>query len=365
MRPGNYSIPKPYFITDAGGNTGTGYVTESHIIGCVSHHGNFVSPTPYSFSIRDEQAGDCYYARKNADFLKDKSSRSGAYVMGSIPAVDAATTRCTTKAETQAIDKFFSQLGGETNAAASMAEAVSAKVSANSNVIVSAINDRRRFESFSRRLVRTSSAAYLLNAFGIQPALGEIFGAIDNARSTLETKFRVTATSSVSERTNGNYPFTTLGNTGNGRFNASSSGRCKVSMWFKVNPLAWMARATSLDPAVIAWELLPYSFVVDYVYNVGGYLRNLEIAAQYGSSFMSGYKTVTSLSHQSFQPPRQVGASFSQAVVGYGTACTEVKKTLIRVGFGSLPRPQAPQFDCDLGSGQLLNCAALLGARIR
>jgi len=42
---------------------------------------------------------------------------------------------------------------------------------------------------------------------------------------------------------------------------------------------------TSLNPVAIAWELVPYSFVVDWCVDIGGYLRNLETAALYNSSF--------------------------------------------------------------------------------
>jgi len=47
---------------------------------------------------------------------------------------------------------------------------------------------------------------------------------------------------------------------------------------------------TGLDnPALLAWELLPYSFVVDWVYNVSGYLKRLNTFD--GFTFQSGTKS--------------------------------------------------------------------------
>lgn len=56
--------------------------------------------------------------------------------------------------------------------------------------------------------------------------------------------------------------------------------------------LSSLASKTGLsNPALLAWELLPYSFVVDWVYPVGEYLEGLH--AFDGFSFVRGTKSVT------------------------------------------------------------------------
>lgn len=54
-------------------------------------------------------------------------------------------------------------------------------------------------------------------------------------------------------------------------------------------PLASMASVGITNPALLAWELLPYSFVVDWFLPIGNYLESLDASA--GCSFYSGFIT--------------------------------------------------------------------------
>lgn len=51
------------------------------------------------------------------------------------------------------------------------------------------------------------------------------------------------------------------------------------------------AHYSSLNPASIAWELLPYSFVVDWFVGIGSYIRTVESACLYGSLVSSSWKS--------------------------------------------------------------------------
>ena len=46
---------------------------------------------------------------------------------------------------------------------------------------------------------------------------------------------------------------------------------------------------TSMNPASIKWELVPYSFVVDWFYDIGSYLRGCETSTIYSSVFKAGW----------------------------------------------------------------------------
>lgn len=113
---------------------------------------------------------------------------------------------------------------------------------------------------------------------------------------------------------------------------------------------------TSLNPLSLAWELLPYSFVVDWFYNIGGYIRGWETAMLYDSSFLYGTKATlrvieaqNSLIHEK--------NSWSRAVAeGYYRS-----KTFNRQLLSNYPIPARPVLRADLGSSRLLNAAALLG----
>lgn len=50
------------------------------------------------------------------------------------------------------------------------------------------------------------------------------------------------------------------------------------------------------NPAALAWELVPYSFVVDWFVPIGDWLSSLD--ATLGLSFVSGYRTITTRTYQ-------------------------------------------------------------------
>jgi len=52
-------------------------------------------------------------------------------------------------------------------------------------------------------------------------------------------------------------------------------------------------RLTSLDPLVIAYELLPWSFVFDWIVDIGSYLENLESERRYKSFLTDNYMTTS------------------------------------------------------------------------
>lgn len=66
---------------------------------------------------------------------------------------------------------------------------------------------------------------------------------------------------------------------------------CRVKLWGRVDvaTLASLSQLGLLNPALIAWELVPFSFVVDWVIPIGNYLESL--TATSGVSFHDGFRT--------------------------------------------------------------------------
>lgn len=126
-----------------------------------------------------------------------------------------------------------------------------------------------------------------------------------------------------------------------------------------------VARLTSLNPASIAWELLPYSFVVDWFLDIGSYLRNTESRFLYQALFRGGTRSLRfgedmsgSLGQSSItgSPPLTTSAHYKHRIRS---------RYLSREVLSQLPTPSVPKFRADLGSGRLLNAAALLTTFLR
>jgi hypothetical protein len=127
-----------------------------------------------------------------------------------------------------------------------------------------------------------------------------------------------------------------------------------------------VSRWGSLNPLSIAWELTTLSFVVDWLYDVGGYLRSLETAMLYNSNFHSGYYTQLWAHQGSWN-----GKAYTR-VYSSGTYYAEMQGVsswkytrFSRNVLGSYPLPRAPAFKIDLGSERLLSAAALLAQHLR
>jgi hypothetical protein len=114
---------------------------------------------------------------------------------------------------------------------------------------------------------------------------------------------------------------------------------------------------SSLNPYSIAYELVPYSFVADWFYDIGGYLRNMETAMAYGFDFQTGYRS--DLAAFSGSMLRYVPyVSYPYGYESYQASYRGLRFKRRKLSW--YPSPQKPTLQVDLGSSRLLNGAALL-----
>ena len=122
--------------------------------------------------------------------------------------------------------------------------------------------------------------------------------------------------------------------------------------------LQLLANTGATNPANLAWELLPYSFVVDWFIPIGNWLQQLEYAR--GMTFRRGM-VVTK---------RKGGASvqhvYNRTLAGYskgrqtGAEINIRKEIKVRTLLGSFPYQKFPSFTPKLGIERILTAGALL-----
>lgn len=133
------------------------------------------------------------------------------------------------------------------------------------------------------------------------------------------------------------------------------SRRCeiKVRMCIPDNAQTSAARLASLNPVSIGYELMPWSFVLDWAYNLGGYFRDLETAGLYGLYFKSGYANYTYREQLGWtaQPTSATTRGFmSGLTVNFGYN---------RIVLLSYPAPNLPRLKLELGASRLLAATSL------
>jgi len=130
-------------------------------------------------------------------------------------------------------------------------------------------------------------------------------------------------------------------------------------VWFSTtgSELASTKEAGLLNPAYLAWELLPYSFVVDWFLPVGNFLSNLD--ATLGLRFDKGCYT-TFVSSQTTTRSTAFNELYDSGIINCNIRGSSRKVTCSREIMSDFPSVQLPSFKNPLGVEHALNAIALL-----
>lgn len=200
---------------------------------------------------------------------------------------------------------------------------------------------------------------WLMYNYGVKPTCQTLYDTVEKVMSTDPADHRVTVKGRGSSRSSGPYTYSAgmvrLGGT------FSRSHRCEIGLTLspRTGRLSKLAGYTSLNPASIAWELLPYSFVIDWFIDVGGYLRSAESALVYNDNFVSGYSTLTrenNLDLTSNITYKNAG----ETMIPQFDPSYSVSRSKVRSRLSSYPAPRYPVIDVNLGSSRLFSAASLL-----
>lgn len=222
------------------------------------------------------------------------------------------------------------------------------------------------FSSGWRNLVKGAASARLEYEYGWKPLASSLYGSLDESiHSCINNieRFKGRASKPINNRAINMAMIIGQGLPGvvtrHGRYLCEISVRLKTknndpARWASLNPISW------------AYELTPYSFVLDWMIDVGGYLRNLETSLLYANSFESGYVTRVVACDASFSGSlvKYVPGYPSQLTIADGSAGGRFIK-FTRSVLSSYPVPRLPTFKVDLGSTRLLNLAAMLAQKLK
>lgn len=196
--------------------------------------------------------------------------------------------------------------------------------------------------------------------------MGSIYGVADEMQRTCQKqveRFRVSVSDTIGPRKSA------ISVLGYGPLSAmlQRSGRRRVLIQCDVTPTGFdLARWGSLNPVSIGYELMPYSFVLDWFLDVGGYLRNYETSLLYATRFRSGFVSEICSASAAFDASGQysLGSYPKDTYVAKLQAAGKFVQ-FQRTKLNAYPAPRLPHFKADLSSGRLLNLAALMGQKIK
>lgn len=216
---------------------------------------------------------------------------------------------------------------------------------------------------------RAASQAWLEMQYGWIPLLNDVKGAVEALDTHLSSLQIVRAVGRGSASDSGVIK-------GSSNFRTTTTTKWKTEVFvkycsfFRVEMDA-VQTSTSLglqNPAVLAWELLPYSFVVDWFLPIGNYLSSLDATA--GTAFTTGSRTIT----QRYEATTTWEVSESLewnpaylAISRYSGKVTQNLKgvTISRTVSTGFPKPSYPVPKNPISSTHVLNALALLTTAFR
>lgn len=272
------------------------------------------------------------------------------------------------KAYNRALGKLNEQVRGELDISVALAEAHQTQ---------KMVNAVGKFERYFQSVgPRRWGNEWLELHYGWKPLLGDIYGAAEelialpeflaviSARAHAKADTTVSTTTSGPVDISGLSNFTDLPVTTKSKISVFDGVKLQISLKPPTD-LVRLGRWTSLNPVNIAWELVPYSFVVDWFIDIGTFLRDTESYWLYNSLFSSGYRsdlraaTVTStVLYANFIP------NYFERVDYINAKANQDVLSFDRDLLYSYPFPRLPQVNTDLSSSRLITAAALLGQHL-
>lgn len=208
------------------------------------------------------------------------------------------------------------------------------------------------------------SNAWLELQYGWKPLLSDVYGSVEAlAKSQNNRIFGVAkGHKTIEEMPTGSINHLSSIPTAVGVDKTAQSLQAKVSckvgiVYERSSPAVAQVKSLGItNPALIAWELTPYSFVIDWFLPIGNYLSSLD--ATLGLTFKSGFQTTFSRVMQD--------ATRSASYVYSGKYNSRIMRETIetiriqRSVLGSFPAATLPSFKNPISSSHVASAMALL-----
>jgi len=207
---------------------------------------------------------------------------------------------------------------------------------------------------------KTIAELWLELQYGWKPLLSDIYGSAEQlAKSDADSKrYVVTAKASNREKDIVVYPINPHGIHYTGLLKRELGCYVRLDAYID-DPLLGTAAACGLtNPAQLAWEELPWSFVADWFAPIGTYLSTWD--APLGYAFRGGSVSTRRVNSFSGGLEREgwgLGGSFPY---WYGVGASFFKKEVIRTPYGGFPVATFPGFKNPLSLTHMANALALL-----
>lgn len=213
-------------------------------------------------------------------------------------------------------------------------------------------------KSYATHRNQTISQFWIELQYGWKPLIQDIYGSVEALHQYLSksnTLVRATAQSSKSNKESW-HP----NNCGGTLIESTTTYGVKYVVYYRViDPEArTLQQLGIINPALVAWDLVPWSFAVDWVLPIGNWLSSM--TATVGLSFHSGCKMIK-LRDTSIRTDRATRLSnpLEQETFQFTSVGRKERTTFQRIVIGDFPSVTLPSFKNPFSRTHLLNALAL------
>lgn len=213
---------------------------------------------------------------------------------------------------------------------------------------------KKKFEKSQRKAAANS---WLELQYGWKPLLNDVYGSAE----LLAQKFYAESKGKAKASAKRSYTRVITGVIDNVPYEDTITTEIEVkyTLYYSTTTeaLHTLSQVGISNPAVLAWELLPYSFVVDWFIPIGNYLSSID--ATLGLNFLQGARTIferTTVVRKYTCKDRYNGLDY------YTVDAVGIKRgyRVTRTSLKDFPTVMYPTFKNPLSMGHALNAIALL-----
>lgn len=198
---------------------------------------------------------------------------------------------------------------------------------------------------------RNAANRWLELQYGLLPLMSDIYGSAEALRKKLTNGMHIHATSTSKEQFTGTYPRTYGIESILINQNRKVHARCVVSS----ASIKQLSEVGITNPALVVWELVPYSFVIDWACGVGDWLNGLDaLLGTSGLVVQRGYKRTIKHDLPLDKPNPN---SWDVSVRGH---CRRQENVTRRLAMGTTLGFGFPQLKNPITVGHMLNALALI-----
>lgn len=208
---------------------------------------------------------------------------------------------------------------------------------------------------------RTIPQKWLEMQYGWLPLLSDVYGSVDALARQPPSNWIVTGTGIEKETHNGYLRYTAMNDLCDVDVTAWRGVFVRIDAVPENDLVLALASLGITNPALVAWELVPFSFMADWFLPIGSFLESLDAMLGYGDSWSS----ISQFGKGNWRVTPVSGAKGNTMITWNCTGATREYVRLHRDARAGVPLPTMPRLRDGRSLTRMANALSILASNMR